>query len=232
MNQTIALGDLRFELRLSPRRRTIEICVERNGSLVVRAPTRASTAKVEAFVRSKRLWVYKKLAEKEAMLRSVPVREYVTGEGFPYLGRSYRLLLVEAQDEPLKLEAGRFRLLRTQVSRGREQFIRWYIEHGETWIRKRLAIYAERIGVQPRSVVVRELGYRWGSCGTTDVLSFNWAIILLPPSIVEYVIVHELVHLKERNHSPKFWKGVERAMPDYETRRAWLKENGARVAGV
>ncbi len=96
-----------------------------------------------------------------------------------------------------------------------EHFIQWYKENGLPWIEERVQLFAPRIGVEPGGVVVRELGYRWGSCSRGDTLNFHWRAVQLPPRITEYVIVHELVHLLEPHHKPAFWKRLERAMPDY-----------------
>jgi predicted metal-dependent hydrolase len=232
MIPVLAVGDLRFDVVLSVRRRTMELSVERNGALVVRAPEGATRPRLEAFIREKRGWVYRKLAEKEALQHDVPVREYVSGESFPYLGRSYRLLLVNHQDVPLRLEAGRFRLIRAEAPRGRTHFIRWYTGHGRAWLRRRVEALAPRVGVEPQAVEVRDLGYRWGSCGRSRTLNFSWATMLLPPTIAAYVVVHELVHLREPNHTPAFWRRVERAMPDYARRKAWLAENGASLTSL
>jgi len=232
MISTLRVDDLRVKVALSAQRRTIELSVERDGDLVVRGPAGATTARLEAFIRQKRRWLYQKLAEKEALRRVVPVKEYVSGEGFPYLGRSYRLLLVNTQDVPLRLEAGRFRLLRSEAPRGRAHFIGWYSDHGRVWLSRRVVPIAARVGVEPSRVDVRDLGYRWGSCGKSGTLNFNWATILLPPSIVDYVIVHELVHLRERNHTPEFWRRVGRVMPDYQRRKALLAERGASYTGI
>jgi predicted metal-dependent hydrolase len=232
MTPVLNVDDLRFDVVLSARRRTMELSVERNGDLVIRAPEGATRARLEAFIREKRTWIYRKVAEKEALRRAVPVREYVSGEGFPYLGRSYRMLLVNRQDVPLLLDAGRFRLLRSEVEQGRSHFIRWYTEHGRKWLRRRVEVLAPRLGVEPGAVEVRDLGYRWGSCGRGRTLNFNWATVLLPPSIVEYVVVHELVHLRERNHSPAFWRRVERVLPDYTRRKLWLAERGASLTAI
>jgi len=229
---TLTVDDLRVEVTYSSRRRTIELSVERDGALVVRAPAEAAADRLESFVRDKKAWVYKKVAEKEALRRATPVREYVSGEGFPYLGRSYRLLLVDQQGEPLRLDAGRFRLLRAEAGNGRAQFIAWYTAHARVWLRRRVAALAPRVGVEPVGVEVRDLGYRWGSCSRAGGLNFHWATSLLPPSIAEYVIVHELVHLRERNHTPEFWRAVERAMPDYLRRKAWLAEKGAGIVAI
>jgi predicted metal-dependent hydrolase len=183
-------------------------------------------ARLADFVREKRFWLYTKIAEKAARQQPVGGKEFVSGEGFPYLGRSYRLLLVDEQDAPLKLEAGRFRLLRSETAQGRQHFIQWYTDHARPWLARRVQQWAARVGVEPKGVEVRDLGFRWGSCGKAGTLNFHWVTILLPPSIVEYVVVHELVHLREPHHTPEFWLRVRRALPDYEPKKTWLAENG------
>ena len=230
--EALTVDDLTFQVRRSSRRKTLEIVVDRGGELIINAPCGVAHAPMEDFVREKKFWLYSKLAEKAARNRHVPVREFVSGEGFHYLGRSYRLLLVDEQDVPLKLTAGRFCLLRSEVSQGREHFVRWYTEHAHAWLRRRVKGWTSRMGVLPRGIEVRDLGFRWGSCGMAGTVNFHWGAILLPTSIVDYVIVHELAHLIESNHTPEFWLRVERAMPDYQERKAWLAERGAGFVGV
>lgn len=230
MTSTLTVDELQFEVRWSHRRKTIEITVDRGGELIVSAPKGCDPAAIEAFVRDKRFWLYTKLTEKEALRHPIAAKEFVSGEGFPYLGRSYRLLLVDDQDVALKLERGRFRLLRSEATRGRGHFIEWYTEHARKWLGERVRRFARRVAVWHSRVEVRDLGFRWGSCGKNSTLNFHWATILLPPSIVEYVVVHELAHLQEPNHTPDFWRLVERAMPDYEARKRWLAEHGMRFA--
>ncbi len=179
-------------------------------------------------MREKRFWLYTKIAEKEARHQTLDAKEFVTGEGLPYLGRSYWLLLVDEQEAPLKLEAGRFRLLRSLAVDGREQFVHWYTEHARRWLQRRVKAWAARMGVEPKGVEVRDLGFRWGSCGHAGNVNFHLATILLPGSMVNYVIVHELVHLIEPNHTPEFWRRVGRALPESEQRKAWLAEQGGR----
>lgn len=230
--QTLTVDDLQFELRWSHRRKTMEITVDREGKLVISAPEGTDTELMEKFVREKKFWLYTKIAEKGALRKPVVAKEFVTGEGFPYLGRSYRLLLVDEQEKPLKLDAGRFMLLRSEVDRGRSHFIDWYTAHARLWLRRKVCWWTPRMGIEPKGIEVRDLGFRWGSCGKKGILNFHWASILLPASIVEYVVVHELVHLVEPNHTPEFWLALERAMPDYEQRKNWLAENGAKTVGV
>lgn len=228
----LTVGDLSLELRWSPRRRTVEITIERDGSLVLKAPEGTEESVLEDFVREKRMWVYTKLAEKDALTTSVPEREYVSGEGFHYLGRSYRLLLVDEQEVPVKLVRGRLQLRRSDVDEGRKHLVSWYTEHARPWLAKRVKPWARRMGVEPAGVEVRDLGHRWGSCGHAGNVNFHWKVVTLPPSIIDYVVVHELAHLEEPNHTPEFWSKVERTMADFETRKRWLAENGVGYAAV
>jgi predicted metal-dependent hydrolase len=229
---SLTVDDLHFELRASAQRRTLQVTIDRGGELVLYVPPDCDSAAVEEFVRERRLWIYKKLAEKEALVRPAATKEYVNGEGFPYLGRSFRLLLVDEQAVPVKLEAGRFKMRRSAAADGRMHMVHWYSVHAQTWLTDRASRLALRVGVNPSKVAVQDLGYRWGSCGRGDKLYFHWRTVLLPPRIVEYVVVHELVHLAESRHSPDFWLRVERAMPDFARRKSWLAVNGHMVAGI
>jgi len=227
----LQVDDLRFVLRRSARRKTMQITVERDGELVLSAPPEVDEAALRAFVLEKRFWIYTKLAEKDRLRRRLPRKQFVDGEGFLYLRRSHRLKLVDEQDVPLKLTAGRFCLRRDALPAARERFIRWYCERAKAWLSSRVAEYQSRMEVSPAGVKVQDLGYRWGSCGKGNRVYFHWKTILLPRPIAEYVVVHELVHLHEAHHTPAFWKRVERAMPDYENRRRWLREQGRVTEG-
>lgn len=228
----LEVDDLRFTLQRSTRRRTMQITVERSGDLVLCAPPDVGEAALRAFVQEKRFWIYTKLAEKDRLQRQVPRKEFVGGEGFLYLGRSHRLKLVDEQHLPLKLAAGRFCLAANALPAAREHFIRWYSERARAWLSSRVADYQSRMEVAPAGVKVQDLGYRWGSCGKGDWLYFHWKAILLPARIAEYVVVHEIAHLHEPHHTPAFWLRVERAMPDYAQRKAWLAEHGIDVEGI
>jgi len=225
-SRPLAVDDLELTLRRSSRRRSMEITIERDGALTMVAPPGVDDEALESFVREKKFWIYTKLAEKAARQQPVVAKEFVTGEGFSYLGRSYRLLLVDEQEQPLKLEAGRFKLNRAEAASGRQHFIAWYTSHARVWLRRRVKQWASRMGVVPSGIEIRDLGYRWGSCGQAGGLNFHWATILLPASVVDYVIVHELAHLQEPNHTPEFWQLVARTLPDYEQRKDWLAANG------
>lgn len=229
---TMVVDDLQFAVQRSTRRKTMQITVERDGALVISAPPQVSEVRLRAFVREKRFWIYTKLAQKGRLHRLVPRKEFVDGEGFLYLGRSYRLKIVDEQDAPLKLTHGRFCLRRDAVQAASEHFVRWYTERAKAWLTDRAVEYQPRMNVFASGVRVQDIGYRWGSCGKGYMLYFHWKVIQLPVSIAEYVVVHELAHLREPHHTPGFWQCVERAMPDYARRKVWLAERGAEVEGL
>jgi predicted metal-dependent hydrolase len=220
------VDDLCFELRRSPRRSTVQVTVDRFGELVLSAPQHCDVTVLERFVREKRFWIYTKLALKDAQGPRSPSKEFVSGEGFSYLGRSYRLLIVDDQQVPLKLSNGRFCLVSREAKDGRRHFVAWYASHGRDWLGQRLARWTSRIGRQPRDIRVRDLGFRWGSCASTGVLNVHWRTVLLHPPIIDYILVHELTHLHEPRHSSEFWRRVERVMPDYEAKKRWLAHHG------
>jgi predicted metal-dependent hydrolase len=229
----ITVGDLTFELRHSEKRRTIGITIGRMGELVLSAPPDCPQALIEHAVQEKRRWIYTKLAQKEMLFKAPPDKEFVNGEGFYYLGRSYRLRLVptiENSASPLVLHNERFLLRQDELERGEEHFTNWYITQGQEWLQERVDTFIHRVGAAPRSIKVQPLGYHWGSCGRNNILYFHWRTMLLPSPIIDYIVIHELVHLHERHHKQTFWERVEQAMPDYAKRKRWLAENGSRFS--
>lgn len=226
--RTLTFDDLTFELRESARRRTLEIIVDRDGSLVLAPPPGALPETLEQFVDEHLVWIYTRLAEKEAQAHPESPREYVSGEGFPYLGRSYRLKVVDGagHQPPLRLYRSRFELRRDATPQAREHFIQWYTIHLRPMLDRHVAALARRVGAEPREVHIQDLGYRWGSSNRRRHLYFHWRVAMLPHRTIEYLVVHELVHLIERNHSDAFWERLERIIPDYADRQRWLKEHG------
>ncbi|MBL8798673.1 MAG: M48 family metallopeptidase [Planctomycetia bacterium] len=231
MNETLHLEGLDFTLIRSRRRRTVGITVERDGDLTVTAPEATPLGQVEKVVCRKLFWVFAKLAEKAMLFQTPPKKEYISGEGFHYLGRSYRLLLTDNVEvngtARLRLTGGRFVLPRRELPHAAELFTRWYTEHALVWLRQRVDQLAARIGKEPNEVRVRDLGNRWGSCTEGGVLNFHWRLIRLPPTLIEYVAAHELVHLLEPRHDEAFWGRLERVLPDYKQRKRQLAEQGA-----
>ncbi|MFZ3084092.1 M48 family metallopeptidase [Rhodoferax ferrireducens] len=228
------IHDIAYQLLPGAERQTTDIVIERDGLVSVRPPLRMTPEQVDETVFSKRMWIYRNLAEWRDLNATKVVREWVNGESFLYLGSSYRLLLVNEQDEPLKLKDGRFQLLRSVIeAAGRagaqRAFENFFQAKGLPRIAARVAHFASRVGVAPGYVQVKELGYRWASCLPNGDLHFHWKCLMAPLTVIDYVVAHELCHLHHRDHSDAFWNEVDKVLPDYRQRKEWLRQRGANL---
>ena len=219
MSETLQIGELAFEVRRSPRRRTLGLTIDRGGELVIYSPGATTPPELEKWARSKLLWVHRKLALKEELAPKRRGPEFVSGESFSYLGRSYRLAMTAQQEEPLRFDGHRFFLRRDARTAASDLFRRWYVSAGKEWLEKRMRLLARKTGCRPTEVEVRDLGFRWGSCSRSGVVLLNWRLLQLPVRLADYVIVHELTHLIEPHHGPAFWRALERSLPDWRERK-------------
>ena len=229
MNETLEVGGLVFAIRRSARRRTLGLTVDRGGDLVIHCPESAAADDLTRWTRSKLLWVQGKLALKAKLAPTVGEPEYVSGENFSYLGRHYRLMLISQQAEPLCFDGQRFLLRKDAVAAGAAHFRRWYSEQGQARLAERVEWWSQRTGLRPTDIRLRDLGFRWGSCGRNGILFFNWKLMQLSLRLIDYVVAHELAHLLEPHHTPVFWNVLDRAMPDWKERKEDLP---AQVRGI
>lgn len=128
----------------------------------------------------------------------------------------------------LRLRNGRFELARSAQAEGRAVFLAWYRRRAAEVLRERIAHYAPLVGVAPPPVAIKDMHSRWGSCSAKGRVNLYWGLVALPLELADYVVVHELAHLHELNHSPAFWRGVEAVLPDYRERRKRLRSEGPR----
>ncbi|ELB2789710.1 M48 family metallopeptidase [Aeromonas caviae] len=218
--------DIQYRLKQS-KRKTTSIFIERDGSVSVLAPEGYDAEKIEQILEQKRSWIYRNLAEWEDLNRTHVERQFVSGEGFPYLGSNYRLKLVDDQQEDLILKNGYFLMRRDRADRGMELFKHFYRNKGLSRVTKRVTYYAPKLGVDYRTVRVMELQHHWASCSTKGDLNFHWRCLMAPLSVLDYIVVHELAHRLHRNHNAAFWDAVDKVLPDYQKQVSWLKHNGA-----
>ncbi|MBH0311775.1 M48 family metallopeptidase [Alcaligenes faecalis] len=217
------------EVIRTERQKTADLRVE-DGAVSIVVPQRVSTEKIEAILASKRRWIREKLTlHRDAAPASG--KDFVSGEAFPYLGRNYRLKVVQGSFAPVRLVHGH---LVVSVPCGSEQphmvrnaLVRWYKRQAAQKLTEKVARFAPVVGVLPKDVNIKTFRARWGSCTAEGQLEFNWQITMAPNRMVDYVVIHELCHLIHHDHSPGFWKEVARVMPEYAQCRQWLKENGA-----
>ncbi|STQ91382.1 M48 family metallopeptidase [Iodobacter fluviatilis] len=227
--------DIEYRLLPGTDRMTTDIVLERDGVISVRPPARMTPEQIDQTVLSKRMWIYRNLAEWRELNATKIRREWVGGESFPYLGRNYRLQFVDHQDAPLKLKEGRLCLLRKVVQDGgvaaaHQAFETFYQEKGLSRLPERVALFSAKVGVKPGRIQVKDLGFRWASCLKNGDLHFHWKCLMAPLKIIDYIVVHELCHFHHRDHSDAFWNEVDKIIPDYRERKDWLKMHGAELS--
>jgi hypothetical protein len=206
------------------KRRTLALVVESDGSLIVRAPLRTSAKLIHEFVDSHTLWIKKKQAQAREVI-NIPAKQFTPGESFPYLGQSYALEVVKDQKEALIL-VGNFKLAEQAQSNARKAFQSWYRDQARQIIKERVDMFSLRYNFEYEKIRISSARTRWASCSPTGTLSFSWRLILNPVEVVDYVIIHELVHTVVHNHSKRFWKRVEKILPNYKDYNQWLRKNG------
>ena len=218
--------DITYSLTTSDRK-TLSIYIERDGQISVLAPQNFTVKQIEDVLEQKRGWIYKSLAEWEDLNATRVKHEYVNGEGFLYMGRTYRLQIVEQQEKPLILKNGHFVLRSQSLPKADDVFKEFYRQKGNVKLRERVLYYQDKLGVKANEVRILELKNRWASCSDKGNLNFHWKCMMAPLTVLDYVVVHELVHLKHKNHTTAFWNEVDKLIPDYQDRKQWLKVNGA-----
>ena len=209
-------------------RKTLGLTVDRGGELRLHAPANTTEHELIQWTRSKLLWVHRALVRKETLAPKARAPEFVSGENFSYLGQNYRLRIIRDAAEPLHFDGDHFWLAEDARSEAEVHFRRWYIRTGRGWLSERTAALARKTGTVTARIEVRELGFHWGACGKNGVLFFNWRLLQLPVRLVDYVIVHELVHLQEPHHSREFWLAIDRALPAWRQLKDALRSDGAR----
>ena len=222
--------DLSVEVVRTTRRKTATIKIV-DGATRVIVPNHLSDARIAELVNKRTSWIRQKLREQSEAPSTKP-KEYVNGESFCYLGRNYRLKVLQNRNHEVKLHGGYLEVGVTQSVKEiniRRALVKWYVQHALDRLTEKTNRYAAIMGVSPHSITVKEYKARWGSCTSQGDISYNWRIVIAPHHIVDYVVVHELCHLKHQNHSPTYWKAVKRMIPDYKERRHWLKHHAAEL---
>jgi len=219
--------ELDYQIVRSPKRKKLTITVERDRAVIVHAPERTSDEEVRRVVDSKRQWILDKLRhpQKYQDRPHPPGKEVVNGESAPYLGTDYRVEVTETESGEIEFSR-RFLVPAAHQAKRREVLRDWYIARAEETILSRVEKHARDLGVAFSAAKIVHNRYRWGSCTVNDTVSFNWRLIKAPMFVIDYVIVHELAHLIESNHTARFWNIVRANTPTMEKAKAWLKEHG------
>lgn len=237
----LIVDGLALRVRSSARRKRFALTVETDATLTLHTPAGRSTAEAEQFVRAHRDWLLTKRRERERARPLSPTKQLADGEVFRYLGRTYRLDVSDegAAGGRVRLIAGRLVMganLTADPAAGKAALVDWYCRAGRSWTGHRLQPWAARMGVAEPELVVRDLGDRWGSyrppqdaSTAKGLMSLGWPLFQLPMHLIDYVIAHELAHVKVSGHRDDFWRLLRVALPEYEERRDELDELGRRM---
>ncbi len=205
------------------------------------APLRVSERTIHNFVKSQQNWVITakdKIEKKQQTIKKLAPEQYKDGASIPFRGEQRKIQLNFYTENKIKIESEK-QLIKLYLPKELEQenadqlirqvLVDWMKKQAAKQVKKSIDIYAEKYKLYPRYVRIKTQKSRWGSCGIHNDVNLNWLLILTPPKVMEYVVIHELCHIQERNHSADFWRLVERHCPDYKQHRLWLKQNGRSV---
>jgi predicted metal-dependent hydrolase len=223
------LEGINIEIEKTGRRKTVSIFIERDGSVRVLAPVTASDEIIENAIKAKEYQIFTKLAKWQELNQGKVRREFVNGQSFLYFGRNYRLAIVEDQSVSLKISGSNFKLDIKHLPSAEKTFKEFYKEKAKEKIAERLKLIDEKFQDKPSSVKVMELKNRWASWSPDNRLNFHWKCAMAPIPVLDYIITHEMVHLKFPNHSPEFWNELDKKMPNYREYENWLKKNGVKM---
>ena len=212
---------IKIDRLIRSRRRTVGLVINQDAQLIVRAPLWTSLSEIQRIVARKHGWIARK--QKLSLVR-LPLRskQFVEGEEFLFMGETYPLRMVEQGPEKVALNQ-EFKLSKDVASQARHYIQKWYKIQADQYIKEKVSVHARRLELEFASIKINDAKSHWGSCGHKRTLNFTWRLIMAPPRVIDYVIVHELMHIKHRNHSAVFWKDIKALIPDYKKDERWLK---------
>ena len=220
--------DFPVAVHRTARRKTMSIVIERDGSLAVQVPAAMTEERILEILNRKEYEVFQKRALWQEANREHVSRQFLSGQSFLYLGRNYTLSVVQGQKRHLIFKNGTF-FLSSDAKNPRGDFIRFYKRQAKAKIAERLEALRDRIAIRPKKIQIREMTTRWGSCTPSGNIYYNWRCVMMPLFVLDYLIVHELVHIEHPNHSREFWQRLSGILPDYNYAKDWLKKNGVRA---
>lgn len=217
-------------VQYSKRRKTLTIKVE-EGKVTVQAPCFVAQVDIENFLRRKHEWILEKLAHQRTQIKARE-KTWTSGDRLPWLGKDIILHVEHGSKSRLSFDGRNLlvtvRAASPEIVEQRVQALvqQWYKESAAQEIAQRVAYWQTITGITPHSHRVRTYKSRWGSCSHRKELTFNWKLVMTPPVVLDYVVVHELCHIIHFNHSPEYWRLVERFQPDYKAHKNWLRTHG------
>ena len=219
------MPEIKIDQIIRSHRKTIGLQITNDARLIVRAPYSASEDYIRKLISRKESWIIAKQNHFKQRQHKTIVRKFVPGEEFLFLGQSYSLIVREDLPKAVVMDNS-FMISQLVLGNARDHIEYWYKAQALEYITQKTEYYAQMAGLKYQSIRINNATTRWGSCGYKNTLNFTWRLIMAPARVVDYVIIHELMHLKQKNHSRKFWAEVAHMRPDYKEDERWLKKNG------
>lgn len=230
------MTDIPYEVKRTTRRNSVRLKIV-DGTVRVLIPKTFAKRRVPSVIKENLDWIRQKLAEHQSQL-DLAQQGYSSGSNFPYLGSNYRLGFCASLEEMVLLDEANL-LIRVANEDNQQEYKEvvskevvsrvlsdWYVKQANKELVERTRKYADVVKVQPRSIAVKSYRSRWGSCSINGDIRYNWRLIMAPPEVVDYVVIHELCHILHHNHSKDFWLAVASFCPNYRDRSHWLRQYG------
>lgn len=224
------VGDIDIEIKRSKRSKTITVNIERDGSVNAVAPLDCPEEIIYKELLAHEHLICKRIAKRKAVTKAHVNREFVNGQSFLFMGKSYNLMISNTAHKSLEIVDDKFVISEKSLPKANETFIKFYKKEGLPYIRDRVQHFSKLVGREPLSIKIMELGSHWASCTPSHNINFHWKCIMAKPMIIDYLIVHELTHLKYPQHTRQFWDAVFSVMPNYRDCEEWLHEYGVTLS--
>ena len=220
---------MKYTLRHPSRVKRVTLKVEPPDQIIISAPKRTSKRTIESFIEENKSWIKDQLRKPNSKKNQVESKTQIM-----IFGRMYQKHFLSDSSQPLGIYINHNSLILNfphlksdhQQKKIDQELIIFLKKSARIYLQKQLSSYAKLMNVEYQALTLREQKTRWGSCSGQDRISLNWRLVHYPPSVINYVIVHELAHLIQRNHSRQFWQIVAQFDPDYSEHRSYLKKHG------
>ena len=219
------MPNIKIDKLIRSKRKTLTLIIDDNSKVIVRAPLRISQREIETFVDKNHSWILKKIEQIQNKKMNKKEISYKHGSTFLYLGREHELLITPDTKYALRFDGKNFILHSNYISLAPKVFYQWYFRTAYKIISQRAIFYSQKYHLKFIQVRISNAVKRWGSCSSKGNINFSWRLLMAPKPVIDYVVVHELAHLIQMDHSPKFWRIVERILPNYKEYKIWLKNN-------
>lgn len=235
MNRKIRYGNsiIQYSIVKSKRRKTSQITVDRNN-VIVRTPSTKSLSEIRNIVKSKSQWIFKKQLEFETQKSVISKIQYISGSKLPFLGKNYFLSITTNQEKnSIKFNYDKFKITliqkKSSIKLIKKMYENWLKKKAERLFQKKIVKYSNQLNVYPQKIVIKNLKNRWGSFTEKKVINLNQNLMKVPSNVIDYIIIHELCHMKIKGHNHYFWDYVKKYMPNFKEKIKWLEENQNKI---